>query len=42
METVLLDSIALGEYDRNIVDAAGLFTERMRSDASRFIISEAL
>lgn len=42
LETVLLDSIALDEYDRNIVKAAGSFVEEIRSDAARYITSDAL
>ncbi len=42
LETVLLDSISEDPYDRNIVESASRFTDRMRLEASRYISSNRL
>jgi hypothetical protein len=42
LETVLLGAISEDAYDRNIVEAAGRFTEEMRVEAGRYITSDRL
>ena len=42
LETVLLEAISEDAYDRNIVEAAGRFTEEMRIEAGRYITSDRL
>lgn len=42
LETVMLESISEDPYDKKIVDAAGTFAEKMRTDASRYISSDRL
>lgn len=42
LETAMLSAIAENEYDKNIVEKSGEFTEQMSIEASRYISSERL
>lgn len=42
LETMMLDAISENEYDRNIVKRAGEFLNHMRSEASKYIVSDRL
>ena len=42
LETVMLEAVSEDPYDQRIVDAAGAFAERMRTEASRYISSDRL
>ena len=42
LETVMLEAISEDPYDKNIVDCAGDFAAKMRSEAGRYISSDRL
>ena len=42
LEAVMLEAVSEDPYDQRIVDAAGAFAERMRTEASRYISSDRL